>query len=125
MAQRRNWAKVPVEGDDRLLTSGRLKEEELTVVLTGVMTTAIRTRRFSTVGECQDVKGACSQAQPSLAGPETLTARNTPGAHIPAPQWPCPLRDPVLLGEEGMAKCEVTELSAVLERRLPEGGGVM
>lgn len=67
MAQSGTEAKVPVEGGRQTpdVRKGRLKEEELTVVLTGVMTTADVNMRFSSVSECQDVKGACSQAQPS------------------------------------------------------------
>ena len=66
MAQSGTEAKVPVEGGRQTpdVRKGRL-EEELTVVLTGVMTTADVNMRFSSVSECQDVKGACSQAQPS------------------------------------------------------------
>lgn len=44
---------------------GPLKEEDLTVVLTGVMMMADLNMYFSSVSDDQDVKGARSQAQPS------------------------------------------------------------
>ena len=66
-AAQRGCGQSPTEEGRQIpdIGKGPLKEEDLTVVLTGVMMMADLNMHFSSVSDDQDVKGARSQAQPS------------------------------------------------------------